>query len=68
MAIVLSAQMNYYRKFVFWLLLLFRLYSLYKLGINSSYPLSTLCFSPERIPGVSIIVTHLSTGLLTVEP
>ena len=33
-----------------------------------SYPRSTRCFSPDKIPGVSIIVTHLSTGLLRVEP
>ena len=34
---------------------------------TKSYPLSTLCFSPERIPGVSTIVTHFSTGLFNVE-
>ena len=39
-----------------------------KWSISIAYPLSTRCFSPESIPGVSIIVTHFNTGLLNVEP
>ena len=33
-----------------------------------SYPRSTRCFSPDKMPGVSIMVTHLSTGLRKVDP
>ena len=34
---------------------------------TKSYPRSTRCFSPDRMPGVSTMVTHFSTGLLSSE-
>ena len=34
---------------------------------TKSYPRSTRCFSPDRMPGVSTMVTHFRTGLLSSE-